>query len=111
MQVLGRNFTSPEDMKEHMEEIKIYLRGHNLYDIFYGPFKDREQEILKIISKQLPGMTSVIFWMPSTSFPILTAGGCEKPRQGIPCLNFHSTHEPDVHLQTSPDTGLPGTFS
>lgn len=27
------------------------------------------------------------------------------------CLNSHSTHEPDAHLQTSPDTGLPGTFS
>ena len=54
MQVLGRNFTSPEDMKEHMEEIKIYLRGHNLYDIFYGPFKDREQEILKNYIKTAP---------------------------------------------------------
>ena len=40
IQVLGRNFTSPKDIKEHLEEIKIYLRGHNLYDIFYGPFKD-----------------------------------------------------------------------
>ena len=30
-----------------MEEIRIYLRGHNLYDIFYGPFKKREQEILR----------------------------------------------------------------
>ena len=30
-----------------MEEIKIYLRGHNLYDIFYGRYKDQEEELLK----------------------------------------------------------------
>ena len=28
------------------EEIKIHIRGHNLFDIFYGPFKKRENEIL-----------------------------------------------------------------
>ena len=46
-QVMGREFTGLEDMKEHMEEIRIYLRGHNLFDIFYGKYKDREQELLK----------------------------------------------------------------
>lgn len=46
-QVMGREFTGPEDMKEHMEEIRIYLRGHNLFGIFYGKYKDREQELLK----------------------------------------------------------------
>lgn len=46
-QVMGREFIGPEDMKEHMEEIRIYLRGHNLFDIFYGKYKDREQELLK----------------------------------------------------------------
>ena len=46
-EVLGRDFSSPEDMKEHMEEVRTYLRGHNLYDIFYGPFREREKEILK----------------------------------------------------------------
>ncbi len=46
-QVMGREFTGPEDMKEHMEEIRIYLRGHNLFDIFYGKYKDRERELLK----------------------------------------------------------------
>ena len=29
-----------------MEEIKIYMRGHNLYDIYYGRYKENEQEIL-----------------------------------------------------------------
>lgn len=47
MEIMGRDFTSPEDMKAHMEEILTYMRGHNLYDLFYGPFRDREQEILK----------------------------------------------------------------
>ena len=46
IQVLGRDLTSPEDVKAHMEEIKIHVRGHNLYDIFYGPYKKNEEELL-----------------------------------------------------------------
>ena len=34
-------------MKQYMEEIKIHMRGHNLYDIFYGRYKQREVQILK----------------------------------------------------------------
>ena len=45
--VLGRDLQSVEDLKEHMEEVKIHLRGHNLYDIFYGRFKKNEEEILQ----------------------------------------------------------------
>lgn len=45
--VLGKDLETVEDVKEHMEEIKIYLRGHNLFDIFYGRYKNREQEILR----------------------------------------------------------------
>lgn len=48
------NMASPEDMKDHMEEIRIHLRGHNLYDIFYGPFRSREQEILKAYIRLAP---------------------------------------------------------
>lgn len=44
--VLGRDLESEEDLKAHMEEVKIYLRGHNLYDIFYGRFKKNEEEVL-----------------------------------------------------------------
>lgn len=44
--VLGHEIDSIEDLKEHFEEFKIYMRGHNLYDIFYGRFRDRESEIL-----------------------------------------------------------------
>lgn len=46
-EVIGKNLESVEDIKKYMEEIKIYMRGHNLYDIFYGRFKERETEILR----------------------------------------------------------------
>ena len=45
-----RNFTidSKEDIINHIEDIRIYVRGHNLYDIFYGRFKgENEKNILK----------------------------------------------------------------
>lgn len=45
-EVIGQDFETVEDVKNHMEEIKIYMRGHNLYDIFYGRFKDQETELL-----------------------------------------------------------------
>ena len=45
-EVIGKEFESEADVKEHMEEIKIHMRGHNLYDIYYGRYKQEEQEIL-----------------------------------------------------------------
>lgn len=45
--VIGRDLRTVEDIKAHMEEIKIYMRGHNLFDIFYGRYRGRETEILK----------------------------------------------------------------
>lgn len=50
----GVNIQSPEDIRENIEEFKIYMRGHNLYDIFYGPHKKREQEILKAYIEEAP---------------------------------------------------------
>lgn len=46
-EVIGHDFQSKEDLREHMEEVKTYLRGHNLYDIFYGPYKKNETALLK----------------------------------------------------------------
>lgn len=46
-QILGREFKTVEDVKEHMEEIKIYLRGHNLFDLFYGRYREQEKELLE----------------------------------------------------------------
>ena len=46
-EIMEREFTSAKDMQENMELIKIYGRGHNLYDIFYGRFKGaKENEVL-----------------------------------------------------------------
>lgn len=45
-QVLGKDFETTQDVKDHLEEIKIHLRGHNLYDIFYGRYKKQEKELL-----------------------------------------------------------------
>ena len=47
IQMMGRDFTSPQDMKEHMEEITTYIQGHNLFDIFYGRYKKEEKDLLK----------------------------------------------------------------
>ena len=35
-----------EDIVDNIENIRIYVRGHNLYDIFYGRYKKQENEIL-----------------------------------------------------------------
>lgn len=39
---------SKQDIKNNLEDIKIYVRGHNLFDIFYGKYHgSAQQEILK----------------------------------------------------------------
>ena len=44
---LGITIDSREDIIANMENIRIYVRGHNLYDIFYGRYKgERERDIL-----------------------------------------------------------------
>lgn len=47
LDAVGSDIKSIEELKAHMEEFKIYMRGHNLYDIFYGPYKKQERELLK----------------------------------------------------------------
>ena len=44
---IGKQVETIEDIQEHFEEFKIYMRGHNLYDIFYGRYRDRETELLR----------------------------------------------------------------
>ena len=46
MAAFGHDLTSPEDVRQHMEDIRIHMRGHNLYDTFYGRYKDSETELL-----------------------------------------------------------------
>lgn len=45
-EAIGKTIENVDDLKKHFESFKIHLRGHNLYDIFYGPFKEQETEIL-----------------------------------------------------------------
>ena len=47
VEVLGHEITSVEDLKAHMELFKIHMRGHNLYDIFYGRYRKNETELLE----------------------------------------------------------------
>lgn len=40
--------SNKQDLKNNMENIRIFVRGHNLFDIFYGRYRnDAETEILK----------------------------------------------------------------
>ena len=44
----GMRINSREDIKKNIETIKIYVRGHNLFDIFYGRYhNDSQIEILQ----------------------------------------------------------------
>lgn len=46
-EIIGTNLETTEDVRLHMEDIKIYMRGHNLFDIFYGRFREQENELLQ----------------------------------------------------------------
>lgn len=46
-EVLGKELRSVSELQEYFEEFKIYMRGHNLYDIFYGRFREQETELLR----------------------------------------------------------------
>ena len=50
-------------MKEHMEEIKTYMRGHNLFDIFMEDIKKKRKILLKKYIEIAPRDESVIFLM------------------------------------------------
>lgn len=45
----GVRIESVQDVKDHIEDIKIYIRGHNLFNIFYGKYrsKDEQKEMLR----------------------------------------------------------------
>lgn len=50
----GITINSREDIINNIENIRIYVRGHNLYDIFYGRFKKNEKEILSKYITEAP---------------------------------------------------------
>lgn len=45
-EIIGKDLETVEDVKTYLEEIKIYLRGHNLFDIFYGRYREQETKFL-----------------------------------------------------------------
>ena len=45
-QIMGHDLQSIQDGKDNMELIKRYMRGHNVFDIFYGRYKNSETELL-----------------------------------------------------------------
>lgn len=46
--IIGKRINSKKDIMENMESFRIYVRGHNLYDIFYGRYRGEEEtEILR----------------------------------------------------------------
>ena len=47
VKVLGKRIETIQDLKDNFETFKIYMRGHNLYDIFYGRYKKEEKELLR----------------------------------------------------------------
>ncbi len=51
----GIRINNKNDIKNNMELIKTYVRGHNLFDIFYGRYRnDAEVEILKKYINEAP---------------------------------------------------------
>lgn len=51
----GIRINSKEDIKKNMELIRIYVRGHNLFDIFYGKYRgDAQTDILKRYIEEAP---------------------------------------------------------
>lgn len=48
LEKLNISINSKEDIINNMENFRIYVRGHNLYDIFYGRYKgEKENEVLR----------------------------------------------------------------
>ena len=48
LEQLQISILSRQDLIDNYENIKIYVRGHNLFDIFYGRYKgEQENEILQ----------------------------------------------------------------
>lgn len=41
----GVEIVTEEDVRTHIELIKTYIRGHNLFDIFYGKYHTKQEQI------------------------------------------------------------------
>lgn len=52
---IGVRINSKKDIIDNIENFRIYVRGHNLFDIFYGRYrKEEEEEILRRYIDEAP---------------------------------------------------------
>lgn len=53
--IIGKRINSKKDIIDNMESFKIFVRGHNLFDIFYGKYRGEEETaILKQYVEEAP---------------------------------------------------------
>jgi putative ATP-dependent endonuclease of the OLD family len=45
LQKTGIDIGTEDDVRKHIEVIKTYIRGHNLFDIFYGKFRTKQEQM------------------------------------------------------------------
>ena len=48
LRIIGRRINNKQDLIDNMENIRIFVRGHNLFDIFYGRYSKKEEEEILI---------------------------------------------------------------
>lgn len=55
LKTTGVRIQNRQDLKNNLELIKIYVRGHNLFDIFYGRYKaGRKDDVLRQYIEEAP---------------------------------------------------------
>jgi hypothetical protein len=55
--VIGKRINTRQDLIDNMENIRIFVRGHNLFDIFYSKYRKEETPILKRYISEAPRET------------------------------------------------------
>ena len=64
LEKLNITIETRQDIIDNMENIRKYVRGHNLYDIFYGRYKgEKENAILKAYIDAAQGRILMIYSM------------------------------------------------
>jgi hypothetical protein len=55
--VIGKRISTRQDIIDNLENFRIFVRGHNLFDIFYGRYRKEETEILRQYIAEAPRET------------------------------------------------------
>lgn len=83
-EVLGKELNTIKDLKENFENFKILMRGHNLYDIFYGPFKQEETQLLQRYIDLAPREDFQDILDAIEAFPFFESRKSHAPSPGTP---------------------------